>query len=236
MKSFLFTKLFLSSTAILSWLFFTPNTVANPSQTTSKQSTKPSIEYRCIDHNGYPTTLAYTSRGPIELIVWKNEYFSGSGYPPELRCRQVTDRFQQHSDAKNLRYISTGTMNRYNVICVSDRSGNCKPNGLLITIQHNHNPEKVMRDLFNLAARKSGGGINLSAGNNGGVITTVGNVGSLKARIDVDKFLAASPVISNLDDRSPSSQTTSPNPSVTSENENPADDNQPVIENPLESW
>ncbi len=214
MKNFLFTKLFLGSTAILSWLFFISSAVANPSQTTNKQGSKPLVEYRCIDRNGHPTTLAYTSRGTIELIVWKEEYFAGSGYTPKRRCREVTSRFQQHSDAENLRYISTGIMNRYKIICVSDKSGNCKPKGLLITLKHNDNPEKVMRDLFNLSARKSGGGINLSARRVDGAITRVSDKDNyLKEMIDIDKFLAESPVIDHQ-----------------------ADNNKPVITNPWENW
>ncbi len=227
MKNFLFNKLFLSSTVFLSGFLFTASAVvANPSQTT-----KTSTKYRCINHDGYPKTIAYTSRGAVELIVWKNQYFSASGYTPERRCREVTSRFQHHSDAKNLRYISTGILNRYKIICVSDQSGNCKRNGLLITLQHNHNSEAVMRALFNISARRSGGGINLSAS---------------KETIDLDKFLAASPVITNLTDNSDegfrSRETMSPNLAFPSENEttpqngNPSDNNKPVINNPWENW
>ena len=238
MKSFLFSKLFLGSTAILSWLFLISSTVANPSQTTNKSL----VEYRCIERHGYPTTLADTSRGTIELIVWKKEYFSRSGYTPARRCREVTNRFQHHSDADNLRYISTGNMNGYKIICVSDKSGNCQPNGLLITIQHDDNPEKVMRDLFNLAARRSGGGINLSArGIDGAIIRVIDRNNSFKEMIDIDKFLAESPVIANQADNS-DDNSPNPNPPGTSEhettpqNDNASDNNKPVIKNPWENW
>ena len=140
MKTVLLTKLFLGSTFILSGFLFIASAVANPSQTT---------KYRCIYRNGTPTTVADTDRGQIELIVWKSHYF-GPKYPPDVRCREVTARFQRHSDANNMKYISTGVMNRYNVICVSTKSGNCKPNSLLITLPHKDNPQKVLRDLFNL--------------------------------------------------------------------------------------
>ncbi len=232
MKTILFTKILLSSTIFLSEFLFTANTVmANGSQTINKQSTKTSIEYRCINHNGYPKTIAYTSRGAIELIVWKNQYFAASGYTPERRCREVTSRFQHHSDRKNLRYISTGIMNRYKIICVSDQSGNCKQNGLLITVQHNHNPEAVMQALFNISARRSGGGINLSASSNEHQITNM---------IDLDRLLAASPVMTNLtensDDGFPIRETMSPNLAVPSDNETTPQDDKPVIKNPWENW
>ena len=241
MKSFLFTKLFLGSTALLSWLFCSSTTVANSLQTTNKQLSKPSVEYRCTERNGHPATLAYTSRGVIELIVWKEKYFSGSGYTPQRRCREVSRRFQQHSDRKNLRYISTGIMNRYKIICVSDKSGNCKSNGLLITLKPNDNPQKVLRDLFNLAARQSGGGINLSGRGIERAITRVRDQqNSFKEMIDIDKYLAESPVIANQADNSndsfPRNETVSPNPPVTPENDNSSDSNKPVIKNPWENW
>ena len=241
MKSFLFTKLFLGSTTILGWLLFIPSTVANPSQT----NRQPSVEYRCTNHQGYPTTLANTQRGIIELIVWKKEYFSNSGYTPERRCQEVTSRFQQHSDANNLRYISTGIKNGYKVICVSDESGNCQPNGLLITIQHDNDPERVMRDLFDLATRSSSGGINLSGRGVDGAISKVSDRNnSLKERIDLDRFLAASPVINdrvnNSDNNAPKNETVTPNPPATSGNvtpqDNSSDNNKPVITNPMENW
>lgn len=241
MKSFLLTKLFFSSTLfILNCLWFIPSTVANPSLTQSKQSSKTSEKYRCMYINDYPTTVAYTNRGPIKLIAWKNKYFSGSGYTPERRCQEVTTRFQYHSDAKNLRYISTGIMNRYNIICVSDEFGNCKPNGLLITIQHNQDAEKIMRDLFSVAARNSNAVINLSDGKNSGVITRVGSNGDFKETIDLDKFLAKSPVIRNIPDNlgdiSPSEKEFSPNLSVSEENQTPPNKNKPIIENPWKNW
>ena len=241
MKSFLFSKVFLGSTVILSWLFWSPTTVANSLQTTNKQSSKPSVEYRCTKRNGHPATLAYTSRGVIELIVWKEKYFSGSGYTPQRRCQEVSRRFQQHSDRKNLRYISTGIMNRYKIICVSDKSGNCKSNGLLITLKPNDNPQKVLRDLFNLAARQSGGGINLSGRGIERAITRVRDQqNSFKEMIDIDKYLAESPVIANQADNSndsfPRNETVSPNSSVTPENDNSSDSNKPVIKNPWENW
>ena len=213
MNNTLLTNLFLGSTTIFSCLLLNvgiSRVGANPSQTANKQSSKPSVEYRCIDRNGTPATVAYTARGPIELIVWKNEYFSGSGYTPENRCREVTNRFQKHSDSKNLRYISTGIFNKHKVICISEDSGQCKSDGLLITLQYDDNPEAVMRDLFNLAARKSGGGI-----------TRVGSRNrSIKETIDIDDFLAKSEIATDIPDNN---------------SDKPANERS-VIENPFENW
>lgn len=237
MKNKLFANLFLGSTTLLSCFILNigiSKVNANPSQTANKQSTKPSVEYRCIDRNGSPATVAYTSRGPIELIVWKSDYFSNSGYTPENRCLEVTNRFQKHSDAKNLRYISTGKVNNHNVICISENSGDCKSDGLLITLQYDDEPESVMRDLFNLAARKSGGGI-----------TRVGSRNRpLKETIDMEKYLAERPIATDLTNTDTSTNLSTSESNTPEASQNSAEENssggsssdKPVIENPFENW
>lgn len=161
MKTSLMTKIILSLTSIVSGILLIIQTPVTLAQTvkTNKQSTKPDVQYRCVDRGGTPATVAYTRRGPIELILWKSDYFDDSGYTPERRCQEVSVRFQEHSDANNLKYISTGVMNEYKVICVSEKSGNCQPDGLLITLQHNDNAQQVLKELFDLGNRKVAGGI-----------------------------------------------------------------------------
>ena len=222
MRKLLSTPLLLASTTIISSLLFSPSSIAEPSQTSIKQASKASVEYLCIERNGIPTTIVNTHKGTIELIAWKSDYFSGSGYTPDYRCQVISNRFQKYSDVKNLRYISTGVMNNQKVICVSEKSGNCKSNGLLITLQNNDDSEQVMRDLFNLAARKSSGSL-----------TRTGNR-RFKEMIDLDKFLAESSVIPNNTENtngiSGNSETVVPNPSVSPKNGNS------VIENPFENF
>ena len=220
MKSSLITKLLISTATIISSLFITIKTPATLAQTVAKdkQSTKQDVQYRCIDRNGTPATVAYTRRGPIELILWNSNYFSGSGYTPERRCQEVTARFQQHSDAKNLRYISTGVMNKYQVICVSEKSGNCQPDGLLITLQNDDNAQQVFKDLFDLANRKVAGGIYRPA--MPGI--------EIKEVINVDNFLDQSPLMEEnaiLPDTAPEANFTNKNSSE-----------ETVIENPFENF
>lgn len=149
-----------------------PGTVTNSPQSSSSQpdqdpenttATKPqtSIQYSCLNESGEkPVTVVDTKRGRIELIIWKSQFFEGSGYTPQRRCNQVTARFQQHSNQKTLRYISTGTMNGQKVICVAKNdAGDCRNDGLLITLEPKDNPNQVLKDLFNLRERNSSGGI-----------------------------------------------------------------------------
>jgi len=137
-----------------------PPSQENSSSTTA---TKPqsSIQYFCLNERGEkPVTVVDTKRGRIELIIWESEFFSGTGYTPQQRCNQVTARFQKHFDAKTLRYISTGTMNQQPVICVAQNdAGDCRSDGLLITLQPKDDPNQVLRELFNLRERANSGGI-----------------------------------------------------------------------------
>lgn len=136
-----------------------PSKISEPTQTrTSNPSSSRNPvqnQYRCENNQ----TIAHTRRGKIALIVWESQFFAGSGYTTEKRCQMVSNRFQSFSDAKKLRFLSTGTINKQPVICISDRSGNCIRNGLLLTLEPRDNPEQVLKDLFDISARTSGGGI-----------------------------------------------------------------------------
>lgn len=154
----------------------------------NKQQVKSSVQYRCMHREGFPATVAYTSRGAIELIRWQNDYFSVSKYTPARRCQEVSTRFQKHSDGDNLRFISTGKINNYNTICISEKTGDCKPDGILITLQPDDNPETVLRDLFNIDARRTRGGITRTDGSR-----------KIKETIDFNQFLAESPTLEGVE-------------------------------------
>ena len=136
-----------------------PTKISEPTQPNTSNSSNnrnpQQNQYRCENNQ----TIAHTRRGKIALIVWKSEFFANSGYTTEKRCQMVSNRFQSFSDAKKLRFLSTGIMNNQPVICISNRSGNCIRNGLLLTLEPNDNPEQVLKDLFDISARTSGGGI-----------------------------------------------------------------------------
>lgn len=132
--------------------------VAQPNEAQTKKS-----KYNCVERNGNPTTLVETERGIIELIVWKSDFFQNSGWNPLKRCQEVTTRFQEFSEAGELKYVTTGQINGSNVICVANLSNPkenvCKNNGLLITLEPNDNPQQVKNDLFNVNDRLRLGGI-----------------------------------------------------------------------------
>lgn len=187
MKNLFIDKIWLITTAAIGILASLSPAIAETEYYIADEQVKSSTQYRCMDREGFPATVAYTSRGAIELIRWQNDYFSASSYTPIRRCQEVSTRFQQHSDANNLRFISTGKINNYNAICISEKTGDCKPDGLLITLQADDDPDDVLRNLFSLSARRANGGI------------TRANGRKIKETIDLEQFLSDSPTLENAE-------------------------------------
>jgi hypothetical protein len=162
--------------------------------------------YTCLERNGKSTTVVDTRRGRIELIVWQSNFFQGSGWDPQSRCEEVSSRFQQFSDTGELRYVTTGKINGYNVICVADserpQQNICQNNGLLITLEPNDNPEQVKNELFDVAARIRGQAITRGCPSEPNYYK--------KPILDLSKFLQCVPTVKahieaeNIDTKDPS--------------------------------
>ncbi len=109
----------------------------------------PSIRYECLrTKDNKLLTVAHTPRGRIEMVSWASLFF-GKQWSPERRCHTVSDRFQNFSDANQLKFVSTGVVNNYNVLCVSEEEGDCMNNGLLITLEPKDKPVQVLEGMFN---------------------------------------------------------------------------------------
>jgi hypothetical protein len=124
------------------------------------ESSEKRIIYSCIQRNGYPTTVADTKKGRIELITWKLDTW-GENWTPQRRCEEVSKRFQKYFDEGSLKYVGSGTQSGYNILCVlqQTREGwKCKKNGIIITLQSGEDPKQVMKELFDFN-RASGTGI-----------------------------------------------------------------------------
>lgn len=127
-------------------------TMALPIVSLARPTSK--VQYVCKMNQGIPITYARTPTETVEFIGWQSQAFSNSGYTPERRCQEVTARFQKHSDAGNLRFITTGKINNQNVMCVAKNKGsNCISDGLLLTFEPKDNPQKVLVELFNVSTR-----------------------------------------------------------------------------------
>jgi len=119
--------------------------------------------FYCGTSLGHPATVARTPRGNLPVIRWTSDHFSGSGWSPQRRCQAVSERFQDLYSKGQLRYITTGLMNRQPVVCVaSRRGGDCT--GLLFTLKQGSNPGQTLGRLLNYRALAVGNALNESGG------------------------------------------------------------------------
>lgn len=114
------------------------------------------LQFYCArNQQGIITTFARKSNKRIPIISWRSTV---GQYTPERRCEEVMRRFQTFSNQGTLRYITTGTINRQNVICVADSTQrSCRPDGLLFTITQSDNPRAVLNQFNGIGTSASGG-------------------------------------------------------------------------------
>lgn len=94
------------------------------------------ITFFCGRHRGEIATMARTRSRNIAIVLWRSEHFSDSGYTPERRCQIVAIRFQTNYDNGNLKYVTTGTLDRSPIVCAArEKGGDCV--GLLLTLMTN---------------------------------------------------------------------------------------------------
>jgi hypothetical protein len=110
-----------------------------------------------------PATYAFTpGQGNIPMIVWARNDFRGS-VSARQRCYAVARRFQTHYENRTLKYIRTGVVRGYPVICVANvRGGACPENQVLVTLNPGTNPGIVLGQLLDLRSRSAGRAVYLS--------------------------------------------------------------------------
>jgi hypothetical protein len=142
MKNQMFPLALVATTALSSAVGFNP----------SPAEANPNSSFSCGSAAGVPATIVdHPQHGTVTLIRWVSDYFEASGYDPQTRCDLVSQRFQTYKEQGTLQYLTTGIMNRQNVICVSSRNGGeCE--GLLFTLKPFSDPTQTLKDLTNLRA------------------------------------------------------------------------------------
>jgi hypothetical protein len=94
-------------------------------------------------------TLAWNEKAKKAIVVWKQEDFSGNGYPPKVRCEQVSPRFQEAYENGSFKYLTHGEINGQPVVCTASKvGGDC--NTLLITLKHQDDAEQTLEQLSNI--------------------------------------------------------------------------------------
>jgi hypothetical protein len=140
----------------------------------------------------FPATYAYTpGQGNVPMFLWVSDALSGSGLSPAQRCQEVATRFQRHYENKTLRFIRTGAVKGYPVVCIAkSRGGACPENQVLVTLAKGTDAKPVLSQLLDLRRRSSGNPIMLNGGDV--VFYEEGEV-----YVDFDKFLTLSAVDGN---------------------------------------
>jgi len=117
---------------------------ANP-----EPSAAQSKKFFCGTSDGSPATMVRKSGGDVAIIIWSNRNFESSGWTRQRRCEVVSARFQKYDNEGKLRYIRTGTVNGYPVLCVANHQGGaCPSTQVLITLNRGSDAESQLRSLL----------------------------------------------------------------------------------------
>ena len=104
--------------------------------------------------------MARTSKGnEVAVIQFKSQHFTDSGWTPERRCQEVSQRFNNLHQKGLLRqaFLTTGRKNGQNIICVASEQGApCMSNGILFTLRPGKDSNETLRNLVNVARSQSG--------------------------------------------------------------------------------
>ncbi len=101
----------------------------------------------CDTFSGIPTI--YVDGQPI--MTFKSTYFSGSGYTPQQRCKDVASRFNTFAPTGKLQFLTAGKMRGLPVICfVSTYGRPCASETVLLTLTPGDDAALILQQLFNL--------------------------------------------------------------------------------------
>jgi hypothetical protein len=130
----------------------------------SSHAVTAATNFACSKFEGKPATVARTKKGEIPIVIWSSERFSDSGFTPQVRCQQVSARFQTLYRSGMLKYITAGTLNNLPAICATkQQSGSCSSQNLLYTLKPNSDPQLVIKKLMMVRNRATSRGLEESA-------------------------------------------------------------------------
>lgn len=146
-----------------SGVFLLGATITIASQWTQPIQAQPSRKFSCELLGGAPTTVVKTIRGNLPMIHWVRS-FTGKYNNISQRCGEVSNRLDRFNRDGKLKYIRTGNVNTYPVLCVdSGVSGNtCPKSSVLVTLPKGTDSAQVLQQMLDLRARASGRIIQLS--------------------------------------------------------------------------
>ena len=125
--------------------------------TLTQAQTQTQSEYSFVckkESGGVWTTFAEGPRGSKAYIRWTSDFGALANYTPEKRCREVSERLNNHLRAQDPFHLTHGKQGNYPIICVTNfEGGGCKEKGLVYTLDPNgkRKPDEVLADLLQLS-------------------------------------------------------------------------------------
>ena len=127
------------------------------------QAVTATTNFVCGKLQGIPATVAKTKKGDVPIIIWKSGELNKSGYNPEVRCQQVSARFQTLYRSGQLKYLTAGKLNNLPVICATiDKISNCTNTNLLYTLKPNESAPLVIKKLQSIRNQATNRGVDES--------------------------------------------------------------------------
>ncbi|MEB3831799.1 COP23 domain-containing protein [Phormidium sp. CCY1219] len=141
---------------------------------TMAQAVNDLSSFQCqISTDDLYVTLALRKNGAVSdpMIVWKTEEFSSSGYTPERRCNEVTNRLNaildENGGTLSGLYMTAGIVNGEAVLCaVNNTRSGCNSRNMLFTLNQDNrrNPSRMLRSIASAGVVGSGNVIQESGG------------------------------------------------------------------------
>jgi Circadian oscillating protein COP23 len=130
----------------------------------SSQAVTATTNFICGKSDGKLATVARTKKGDVPIVIWSSEGFSDAGFTPQVRCQQVSARFQSMYRSGQLKYITAGTLNKQPVVCATKKVNSaCSSQNLLYTLKPDADPQQVIRKLTAIRNRSSSRGLEESS-------------------------------------------------------------------------
>lgn len=122
------------------------------------QASSGSTSFQCINFGSdYATIAVAGGKKTNPLIIYHNRVFSASGYTPEVRCQEISGRFQtavanNGGKLKSL-LLTVGEVNGLDVICyVNNNQSGCNKKNVLITLPKGTDPGEFLANFLNVSA------------------------------------------------------------------------------------
>jgi hypothetical protein len=152
-----------SSIRVFSSILLLGGIFALDSQRIQASPAQASRKFQCELVAGVPTTMVKTGRGKIPTIHWVKS-FTGRYNNVNQRCAEVSTRLDRFNRNGQLKFIRTGNVNSYPVLCVDKGvSGNtCPMTSVLVTLPKGSDSSHILQQMLDLRARAAGRIIQLS--------------------------------------------------------------------------